>query len=229
MRLRHGHRRLVRKVTPVIVVVALILLIVGLAQGLSRWVERDSLTTDEAERINEAYQAERAADRAAQEAAEQRAITLAVDRPDGRPLRVLFAGDSLTVGWGAKTEAQSFRALLTRQLKAGGPVQTTRARAVSGYLYRAHNLGEFGVDHDLAVVEIGTNDLTRSKPGEFRREFAHMLDRIEQGSPEVQLICAGVWHSPSPGTEILSSAVDFNEIIATECAGRGASSSTCPT
>lgn len=134
----------------------------------------------------------------ADEPADAQAQPLAVQRPTDRPLRVLFAGDSITVGAFATSDDRNFRGLVTAALSAGGPVKDTRI-GDSG-LTTAEVLPEVagaGDGFDLVVVELGTNDVAESTPEQFAVDYPAMLDALRQRSPDALLVCAGPWGGPN--------------------------------
>jgi acyl-CoA thioesterase-1 len=138
--------------------------------------------------------------------------TVQVTRPDDRPLRVLFVGDSISYGLNAEVQDLGFRPLMVDALSAGGPVQefhTNRAgattRTVSGLVDVPENL-------DLAVVELGTNDVVdQTAPDQFARSYRALLHRVHTESPGVPLVCVGTWGS-ADGSDA------YNAVIDEECA-----------
>lgn len=111
--------------------------------------------------------------------------------------RVLFAGDSLTVGRDADKLPQSFRELVAGELRAEGASSITtiaKSGARLNYIAQSKKLPS---DLNLAVVELGTNDIRWQTPvKDFKIQYQKYLTKIRAGSPEVKLICLGVWHDP---------------------------------
>ncbi|WP_159610499.1 SGNH/GDSL hydrolase family protein [Glutamicibacter sp. JC586] len=111
--------------------------------------------------------------------------------------RVLFAGDSLTVGRDADKLPQSFRELVAGELRAEGTSSVTtiaKSGARLNYIAQSKKLPS---DLDLAIVELGTNDIRWQTPiKEFKIQYQKYLAKINASSPEVKLICLGVWHDP---------------------------------
>ncbi len=126
--------------------------------------------------------------------------------PSTDPLAVWFSGDSLTVGWHATTEAESFRSLVITGLadRVGDTTVTARVGATLQGV-----ADEYGVPAgmDLAVVALGTND-AGTDPALFADQYTAYLDRVVEASPEAQIICLGAWQPTSlPGTSARDSAI----------------------
>lgn len=142
-------------------------------------------------------------------AAEKAAVTIAIDRPIHRPLRILFVGDSLTAGYYATTPDQSFVAetaaaigdvkVLEGQQQANGEGKTGHIERVDG-------------GADVAVIELGTDDVVDQDLEKFRRDYNRLLDMIEDTSPGVKLLCLGVWHQFPDG---------YDDVIEELCLKRG--------
>lgn len=137
-----------------------------------------------------------------------------------RPVRsVFFAGDSLTVGWHAPTEAEGFRALMVgmlaeRGLDASGVMVAAKAGAKLAEVAASYEVPS-GVD--LAVVELGTNDAAQgSDPVTFAADYAAYLDRVKAASPEARLVCVGVWFLASE-----SATRPLDEAIRSGCQSAG--------
>ncbi len=114
-------------------------------------------------------------------------------------------GDSLTAGYGLPP-AQGFTAQLERALRARGIAATVRNGGVSGETAaqgRARllwGLRGLGAKPDLAIVELGANDMLRGLPP---AQAAANLDRIvttlkARGIP---VLLAGMRASPNLGAE----------------------------
>lgn len=138
-----------------------------------------------------------------------------VTRPDDRPLRVLFVGDSISYGLNAELQDLGFRPLMVDALSADGPVQEfhkTRAGATTRTVSR---LVDVPKNLDLAVVELGTNDVVdQTAPDDFARSYRALLQRVHTESPGVPLLCVGTW-----GSEGGADGSDtYNAVIDEECA-----------
>ena len=146
------------------------------------------------------------------------ADTVRVTRPDDRPLRVLFVGDSISYGLNAERQDLGFRPLMVDALSAGGPVQEfhkNRAGATTRSVSRLLNVPK---NLDLAVVELGTNDVVdQTAPDDFAGSYRSLLLRVHTESPGVPLLCVGTWGSAggSDGSDT------YNAVIEEECARQG--------
>ncbi len=133
--------------------------------------------------------------------------------PNGQYQRVLFSGDSLSDGWYASTEDLGFVKLLTNDLSL---------REQGAEIFHAHRHGyrlqdvtsEFSVpaDLDLAIIELGTNDVRKqTSVNDFTSQYIDYLQEITASSPEVQLICVGVYAKQGDLSE------DLDKIIRAKC------------
>ncbi|HSP52653.1 MAG TPA: SGNH/GDSL hydrolase family protein [Cryobacterium sp.] len=144
--------------------------------------------------------------------------TVQVTRPADRPLRVLFVGDSISYGLNAERQDLGFRPLMVDALSADGPVQEfhkNRAGATTRTVSRLLNVPK---DLDLAVVELGTNDVVdQTAPDDFERSYRSLLQRVHTESPGAPLLCVGTWGSAGGA----DGSDTYNAIIEAECARRG--------
>lgn len=143
-------------------------------------------------------------------------LLVKITKPSDRPLRVLFSGDSLADAWYATTPEKGFVRLIAAGIQAKAPVEVSETHR-SGY--RVQDLAvRFPVPAgiDLAVVELGTNDMAKkTDPALFRQQYGAYLDSIRAKSAGAQFLCLGVWSTPSPEGTALDTA------ITEECAARG--------
>ncbi|KIC69442.1 SGNH/GDSL hydrolase family protein [Pseudarthrobacter phenanthrenivorans] len=154
-------------------------------------------------------------------AAEARIIKLPV--PQDRPLSVFYAGDSLSYSLYTSAEANGYRQLLNAELRKHGEIKEKRAtKADEKALFKVGNvqdIPESGVD--LAILELGTNDLgtnvvgSRTEPDLFRQQYLDLIAKVQR-SPNVQIICVGVWGAAGP---TISDPYDF--AIEKACRGHG--------
>jgi lysophospholipase L1-like esterase len=164
-----------------------------------------SIDVGRAEAVQEKFLADQKAEAARVLAANQPII---VTRPQGRPLSVLFAGDSLTVGRDASSVETSFRGLVTKKLTAGGLVEPVRI-GDSGKTV-AEVKPEMDVVQgasDIVVVELGTNDVYETSPSVFADNYPAFLAQARKSSPKAALICVGVWQS-SPTGAAMDAVID---------------------
>lgn len=136
-------------------------------------------------------------------------------RPATGPLRVLFAGDSITAGAFAPTDAQTFRGQVVTALQKNGPVTPTRignSGLTTAQVFP--DVAGAGDGFDLAVVELGTNDVPKTSIPDFQRDYTGLLDAVRQKSPHAVLLCLSVWGEDSPKVQ------QMNKAIATDCTQR---------
>jgi acyl-CoA thioesterase-1 len=135
----------------------------------------------------------------------------------GQPRRVLFIGDSLTVGTGASdyphdfawmtAEALGRRETVDRLIVAKGGVTTA---------YWAARPGAIPGNVNLAVVELGTNDAhSVPAPAQFDTTYRKLLDEIRAKSPRVKFVCLSVWRPDNP-----PAAASYDATIRADCPGR---------
>jgi acyl-CoA thioesterase I len=136
--------------------------------------------------------------------------------PAGRPLRVLFVGDSLTVGMSARRRESTFPALVTAALRAHGRVsESVRARIGVTTSYWASRPMPAA---DLVVIELGTNDFSvhLTPPATFENDYARLVANIRARSPHAQLLCLSLWRSSHYGYED-QSLLTYNRALAHAC------------
>ena len=141
---------------------------------------------------------------------------LQVVRREGEPLRTLFAGDSLTGGLSADVETEGFKWLMLNELEKTGPVEEYNSNLSGGTTLQVSERYEVPAGLDLAVVELGTNDLS-TPITEFTDAYQSLIDRIVGGSPEVKLVCAGVWEGGGGSPE----ALQYDQVIRNICTANG--------
>lgn len=142
---------------------------------------------------------------------------LKVKRPEGQAMRVLFAGDSLTFGLYATRQENGFRSLMVGEWEKGGPVEEFRGEKAGAGAGDVASIIEVPDGLDLAVVELGTNDVGAQTPlDEFEQTYADLLDMIRDGSPGVPLLCVGTWGSDGGGF----GSDPYNDVIEETCEDR---------
>ncbi|WP_158253849.1 SGNH/GDSL hydrolase family protein [Cryobacterium sp. N22] len=129
---------------------------------------------------------------------------------DGTPLRVLFAGDSLTGSYFASSTEAGFR---SRVATALGPVELTTAELADQTLTTVSRIVDVPADLDLAVVELGTNDVGTKTPfDQFTSQYRDLLGKITTTSPGAALICTGTWQDAGEA---------YDAVIEAECLTAG--------
>lgn len=135
---------------------------------------------------------------------------------------VLAFGDSLTAGYGLPSD-QSFAAQLQAALRRDRPGARVLNAGVSGDttaggLARLPRvLSGLSAHPDLAIVELGANDLLRGiDPGETRRNLDGILHALTQA--RIPVLVAGMMAPPFLGPF----AWRFNEVFGAVAAAHGA-------
>lgn len=136
-----------------------------------------------------------AKDLAAQQAAAAERKLVRLTFPNDRPLNVFYAGDSLGASFFSSVQAKGYRPLVTTALKKFGPVREIRAtKPESAPLFQAGNAESIPTSGiDLAIIELGTSDVGRTKTPIFRKQYDALLRKVKSGSPTANIICAGAW------------------------------------
>jgi lysophospholipase L1-like esterase len=135
---------------------------------------------------------------------------LAVPRDAQGSARVLITGDSLAAGFFASAEDQGFSALVASAL---GPVELTTVSRAHQTLTTVAGVTDVPPDLDLAVIELGTNDVGIPTPlADFDAQYADLVSRIRASSPDAALVCTGTWTADGAA---------YDEVIARVCAESG--------
>ena len=131
---------------------------------------------------------------------------LRIPRDTAGNARVLITGDSLAAGFFASTEAQGFSSLVAGALGRVTPTTVSRAHET---LSTVAGVTEVPADLDLAVVELGTNDVGIPTPlPDFEAQYAELIGRIRTSSPDAAIVCAGTWTADGAA---------YDEVIAGVC------------
>lgn len=142
---------------------------------------------------------------------------LKVKRPASGPMRVLFTGDSLTYGLYASKQELGYRGVMVKELSKGGAVEAASSQRSGAGAGVVASIVDVPADLDLAIIELGTNDVGGQTPvPEFTKTYSDLLDKIRKKSPGVPLMCVGTWGSDGGGY----GADPYNNAIAAECEKR---------
>lgn len=129
----------------------------------------------------------------ADKAAAFEAARLVVERPSDRPLNVVFAGDSLTYGLFASTEAKGYRPQVVAALEADGPVDWSRGGQTGNTVGTVAKSIEFPQATDLAVLALGTNDLGKTPVKRFTADYEALVAKVKNQAPDAAILCLGPW------------------------------------
>lgn len=112
--------------------------------------------------------------------------------------KIVFIGDSISAGFYASTEADSFRGRVRARF-----VCTSDLVSVYGWLSEDVDLTRvIATAGDIVVVEVGTNDASRYPGGvpvdpvDFEANLRAIADAARTGNPACRLIFLSVWQAP---------------------------------
>lgn len=153
---------------------------------------------DEAERAAsqqelDAQRANAAAEEAARAEAAAAAAKAQVTRPTDRPLEVVFAGDSLTYGLFASSEAAGYRPQVVAGLEASGAVKWSRGGQTGNRIQTVSDSITFPASTDLVVLALGTNDVWKTPLEEMAAQYDALIQKAKTGAPNAAIVCLGVW------------------------------------
>lgn len=131
-------------------------------------------------------------------------------RVDG-VLDVRYIGDSLTDGWNAARQPESFRPLVTTALQNNGPVQESGVYRAGARLAEVAAMTTPHPGGGLLIIELGTNDTGKTPLPEFTADYEKLL--TVQSAKDSVLICVGVYQSGTTG--------GFDDAISKSCAAHG--------
>ncbi len=133
---------------------------------------------------------------------------VAVKFPATGPLKVLFIGDSLTAGYFASTQEKGYSQLVVSQLQKMGAVERLGGSKAGGNLATVGNLVSIPEGFNLAVVELGTNDIQgKTDPAVFPGQYDALMNKVKAASPTSALICIGTWGSAGSDTDAYDNAI----------------------
>lgn len=136
-----------------------------------------------------------------------------VERPSERPLRVMFAGDTLTDGYFATSQGNGFSQRVGLSLAQGGPVEEVRGPSVADR--RLETLGGFPevpANLDLAILQLGTLEAGESMDTvAFSISYGVALRALKDRSPNAGIACLSVWQSTG------ANAGAYDRIIQEQC------------
>ncbi|UJH67751.1 arylesterase [Allomuricauda sp. SCSIO 65647] len=117
---------------------------------------------------------------------------------------ILFFGDSLTAGYGLKTE-EAFPALIQDRLDSLGLEYTVINSGVSGETTSGGlNRLDWVLRQEVAifVLELGANDGLRGVPlAETRKNLQEIINAVKAKSSDTQIVLAGMQIPPNMGPE----------------------------
>lgn len=173
---------------------ALLLAVLLTVAGCSTPVHADPNIQARADAFSEKV----ARDLAAKQKAAAESLLIRVQFPVDRPLRVLFAGDTITGGYFASTQAKGFSQIVGAGLSTHGDVEEVRAGNREGKVETVDGLSDIPTDVDLAVLQMGVIEVgQKENPAEFGRDYARLLRNMKARFPKVAIACVSVWQGVS--------------------------------
>ncbi|WP_420826366.1 SGNH/GDSL hydrolase family protein [Rhodococcus rhodochrous] len=114
---------------------------------------------------------------------------------------LLFYGGSLTAGSSTADDAMTFRGRITQAASRREPARI-HVNAVSGIRTWSFldQMRPVPAGIDLAVIELGTNDVGNTDPTAFRGGYDAVVTKIRTANPDAGLLCIGTW-GPSARTK----------------------------
>ncbi|KUG57767.1 SGNH/GDSL hydrolase family protein [Nesterenkonia jeotgali] len=143
---------------------------------------------------------DRQADREAREEAEYEASVIRLDQPDGRALEIFLAADSLGAGYFATSVEDAYRSRVQAGLNDRGVSTnvTLATKPVEDDLFQITTVEPVPqMTIDLAIIELGTNDVGRTERPEFEEEYQSLIDEVRTQNADAPVMCLGVWGQPN--------------------------------
>lgn len=132
----------------------------------------------------------------------------AVKFPASGPLKVLFIGDSLTAGYFSSTQDKGYSQLVVAELQKKGAVERLGGSKAGGNLSTVGNLVSIPQGFNIAVVELGTNDIQgKTDAAVFPGQYEELLKKVQTASPDTALLCIGTWGSAGADTDAYDNAI----------------------
>lgn len=135
---------------------------------------------------------------------------IVLKKPKSGDLNILYVGDSLAGSLHASRVEAGFRPLMTRAMDKKASIDERHGHKSGGTATEVAKLVEIGKDNDLAVIELGTNDVGKTSLEDFRKSYSKLISDIKKDSPKVQFLCAGTWQAPDAGSK-------YDRAIQDEC------------
>jgi acyl-CoA thioesterase-1 len=118
---------------------------------------------------------------------------LPITRPEAAPLKAVFAGDSLTYGLFASSEAAGYRPQVVAALSTSGPVEASRGGQVGNKIADVSASITFPADTNLIVLALGTNDVWKTDAKVAKEQYTSLVEKARTSAPDAALVCLGVW------------------------------------
>jgi len=134
---------------------------------------------------------------------------VALKRPTDGPLQALMVGDSLTAGYYSSVQEKGFSQTVITELEKGGPVKRLGGSQAGGNLSTVGGLVDVPKGFNLAVIELGTNDIQgKTDRNIFPGQYEGLLNKVREASPDAALVCMGTWGSAGADTDAYDAAIE---------------------
>lgn len=115
----------------------------------------------------------------------------ALDRDGDGLVQTMIVGDSLAAAFFATTEEEGFAHLVQDAI---GPVEVSTTARAHQTLATVAGVTDVPSEVEVAVIELGTNDVGMQTPLErFREQYEGLTRAIRTESPEARMVCIGTW------------------------------------
>ncbi|WP_084421893.1 SGNH/GDSL hydrolase family protein [Rhodococcus gordoniae] len=114
---------------------------------------------------------------------------------------LLFYGGTLTIGSSTADDLTTFRSRIIHAASKRGQARE-QVNAVSGIRIWSFiaQMQPAPAGIDLAVIELGTNDVGRTDPTDFRGGYDAVVTNVRTTNPNAGVLCIGTW-GPSAKTK----------------------------
>lgn len=140
--------------------------------------------------------------------------SLTVKRPASGPLKIVFAGDSLTYGLFASTESKGYRPQVVDALGKSGPVEFSRGGHTGNRIKQVSDSITFPADTNMVVLALGTNDVWKTDVADAAAHYKALVRKVTTSVPNTPFACLGVWSN-------VDGARNYDPVIQSACEAGG--------
>jgi lysophospholipase L1-like esterase len=114
-----------------------------------------------------------------------------LDRDRDGLVQTMIIGDSLAASFFATTEQDGFAYLVQDEI---GPVEVSTTTRAHQTLSTVAGVTEVPAEVEVAIIELGTNDVGIETPiHSFDAQYAALTRDIRAKSPDARIVCIGTW------------------------------------
>lgn len=126
-------------------------------------------------------------------------------KPCDYDCRILFLGDSITQGWAAEYDSESYAYRVSRFFNAHSVIQ-----GVGGGVFLRSTWEKVDYDPDIVVVAFGTNDVTHSSREFFEEHAAYVLGQVASAYRGRKIfVISPIWRGHSDGRPMEENFVGY--------------------